>query len=310
MWGKLPACRVFSGNRQAGSLPHGIFSQPRPGVQGYQVQAEIGRGRFGAVYRATREADGYPVAMKLVMPRVAVAEDDCHAVLIAVNRTRRLLHPHISPLLECGLDGRTLYFVTEYCDGGNLRGLLAQRGRPLFWEEARPLLLPCLDALAYAHGCDVIHRGINPQNVLLSRQDGRAIARLADFAVGHNLETAGFGGLMATGDYHVDYHFLPREQVTDFRTSSAASDLWSLAATFYYALSGQFPYDFRGRDPIEVILHDAPRPIRVSNPMLPQPVAEVIDRALTGDPLQRFRTAAEMKESWERADLTAAGHLR
>ena len=136
------------------------------------------------------------------------------------------------------------------------------------------------------------------------------MAKLADFALTHNLEAAGLAGMMATGEFHVDYHFLPREQLTDFRSCSSTSDLWSLAATFYHALSGQFPYDFRGHDPIEVILHDDPKPLRDSNPVVPKPIADVIDRALASEPAQRFQSAAEMKASLERALSESAGRLR
>jgi serine/threonine protein kinase len=250
------------------------------------------------------------VAVKIVLPRVAVSEDEYHAILVGVDRVRTLCHPHIAALLESGLVGRALYFVTEYCNGGNLRQWVHQRGGWLSFTEAGSFLVQCLGALEYAHAHDVIHRSINPQNVLLASQGGRQVAKIADFALTHNLEIAGLAGMTATGEFHVDYHFLPREQVTDFRCCSSTSDLWSLAATFYHALSGQFPYDFRGRDPIEVILHDNPKPLRGSNTVVPKPIADVIDRALASDPRQRYQSAAEMKASLEGALSEMAGHLR
>ena len=281
-------------------------------MPGYQIGDEIGRGRLGIVYLAVREADGQPVAVKIVTPRTAVGEREYHAALVAVDRLRPLRHPHIAVLWETGLAQQSVYCVAEYCGGGNLRQWVEQRGpRPV--QEVGPLMLQCLTALQYAHAHDVIHRGIHPQNVLLVPSPGgrgEIIAKISDFALAHNLEVAGLAGMMATGEFPVDYHFLPREQVTDFRGCSAASDLWSLAATFYYALSGQFPYDFTGRDPIAVILGDVPQPLRQRNPAVPPPMAEVIDRGLAAEAAQRYRTAAEMKTAWERALADPAGRLR
>ena len=75
-------------------------------------------------------------------------------------------------------------------------------------------------------------------------------------------------------------------------------------------MSGQFPYDFAGRDPIEVILCDAPQPLRQRTAAVPPPMAEVIDRGLAAEAAQRYRTAAEMKTAWERALADPAGRLR
>jgi serine/threonine protein kinase/pSer/pThr/pTyr-binding forkhead associated (FHA) protein len=282
----------------------------KPEVPGYRIQAEIGRGRLGTVYKAVREADGRPVALRIVMPRVAAGEDEYHAALVAIDRVRPLRHPHMAALLESGLVGRSLYFATDYCDGGNLRQWVNQRGGWRSFTEVGPLLVQCLAALEYAHAHDVIHRSINPQNVLLASEGGQQVAKITDFALTHNLEVVSLAGMMATGEFHVDYHFLPREQLTDFRACSSTSDLWSLAATFYQTLSGQFPYDFSGRDPIEVILHDDPKPLCESNPVVPKPIADVIDRALATDPGQRYQTAAEMKASLEGAFSELAGYLR
>lgn len=276
-----------------------------PLIPGYRIGDQIGSGGISAVYRSLREADGQRVAVKVVRPRIAVSDDEYHAVLIATERARQLHHPHIATVLESGLVACTLYFVMEYCDGGNLQQWVAARDGRVSVTDVGPLMVQCLDALEYAHAHDVVHRGLKPQNVLFSSQDGHAIVKIADFALTDKLEMVGLAGMMATGPVHVDYDFLPREQLTGFRCSSAASDLWSLAATFYHALTGQCPYDFSGRDPIEVILHDDPRPLRDRNPAVPQPVANVIDQALSSDPAARCQTAAGMKAALQEAFAAA-----
>jgi serine/threonine protein kinase len=77
--------------------------------------------------------------------------------------------------------------------------------------------------------------------------------------------------------------------------------LWSLAAVFYHALTGRFPLDFRGRNAVEVILTEAPVPLREREDSIPIAVANVIDRALRTEPAHRFQTAAEMKAALDEA---------
>ena len=92
--------------------------------------------------------------------------------------------------------------------------------------------------------------------------------------------------------------FMPREQLTEFRYARCASDVWSLAATFYYMLTGHHPLDFAAdRDPLEVILRDKPIPIRDRTAQIPTPLAEVIDRGLAIDLDRRYGSAAEMRHA-------------
>jgi serine/threonine-protein kinase len=115
------------------------------------------------------------------------------------------------------------------------------------------------------------------------------------------LEKAGSSGMTATGEFSRKLHFLPRERLTGLRGVDFGSDQWSLAAVFYYMLTGGYPRDFDGRDPIAVILHSETVPVRDRESSVPKPVADVIDRALASDPEKRFRDAAQMRSSLKRA---------
>jgi serine/threonine protein kinase len=265
------------------------------------VGAEVGKGVLGTVYHAECRDDGRLVALKIVQPKIEIGAAERRRVLEGMERFQQLRHPNIVALLEVGTLRRSLYFALEWCDGGRLDQWLAEQGGKLILGQARPLMFQCLDGLDDAHRQGLVHGDLKPQNILLHRQDNKRVARIADFGLARILEQAGCSGLTTTGQVPINYHFLPRERVVDFRQGHPLSDVWSLAAVFYHVLTGQFPRDFARRDPIAVILHSEAVPIRERNPQVPKPVAQVIDRALAAHLDKRFRDAAEMKAQLQRA---------
>ncbi len=230
--------------------------------------------------------------------------------LQGIDALRTLQHPGIASVLEMGWAGQDFYFVTHYCSGKSLTEAMTGRGGRLTLAEVRPLLLQCLAALEHAHQQGFVHRDLKPQNILLENRAGAWFALISDFGLAKHFELAGFSGLTATGDFRLGHGFMPREQLTGFQNCLQASDLWSLAATFYYVLTGQYPYDFQNRDPLAVILHDHPVPLALRNPSIPPPVAAAIDLALRSDPTARFPSAGTMIVAMEQAFAQAAGRLR
>jgi serine/threonine protein kinase len=117
-----------------------------------------------------------------------------------------------------------------------------------------------------------------------------------------NFAKAGLSGMTATGSFGGSFPFMPREQVTKYKYMRPVSDVWSIGATFYYLLTGQFPRDLaRDQDPIEVILKDILVPIRKRDSTIPSRVAEVIDRSLSNNPNDRYTNADEMLLALEKA---------
>jgi serine/threonine protein kinase len=149
-----------------------------------------------------------------------------------------------------------------------------------------------LEGLAAAHEAGFVHRDIKPDNVLLG-EDGAP--RLADFGLAKSFQQAGLSGLTATGAVAGTFEFMPREQLTSYRQARPTTDVWSMAATIYYLLTGQYARDFAARsDPLAVILRGGVVPLRQRDPSVPDDLATVIDRALDDEPSRRFPTAREL----------------
>ena len=100
--------------------------------------------------------------------------------------------------------------------------------------------------------------------------------------------------MTATGMVAGTFQFMPREQLTSYRQARPTTDVWSMAATVYYLLTGEYPRDFSSHpDPLAVILRGGTVPLRQRDPSVPTDLAALLDRALDDEPSRRFPTARE-----------------
>lgn len=260
-------------------------------LPGYTIDKELGRGGYGAVFRAKRQSDGQTVAIKVLLPRVAVQPEEIEKFLREMSVTAQLRHPNLIKLFDQGHSDGLPYFIMEYCEGGSVADLMRQQGGKLPLNVAKPIMLGALEGLAHAHSQGFVHRDLKPQNILLHQ----GISRISDFGLAKNFQQAGLSGFTLTGNYAGTPLFMPREQIINYKHVKPVSDVWSIAATFYHMLTGCFPYPFDGkRDPIDVILNEAVVPIEKRDKALPVSTAAVLNRSLLVDSAQRFRHANDM----------------
>lgn len=271
------------------ALPHGRV------VGGYVVEDLLGRGGMGAVYRAHRREGGPTVALKVLLPRVdveAAAED---LFLREIEVTRALRHPNIVALLDFGRHDGRMYFALEYCPGGSAERLRLLRGGRLPLPTVVRIALGAAEGLAAAHQAGFVHRDLKPDNVLLA-EDGTA--RIADFGLAKSFQDTGLSGMTATGAVAGTFHFMPREQLTAYRQVRPVSDVWSLAATLYFLLTGEYARDFdSSHDPLAVILRGGTVPLRQRDPSVPEDFARVIDKALADAPEARYADARALADA-------------
>jgi hypothetical protein len=284
-----PLARLAT-ERQVEDAGHAPGSRVGP----YSIDRLLGKGGMGAVYLA-RRFGGEPaplVALKVMLPRMVVDEGAQEAFIREIEVTRALRHPNIVSLLDFGRDQGRFYFALEYCAGGSTEQLRRRHGGRVPLPSTLHIAVGALEGLAAAHEAGFVHRDIKPDNVLLG-EDGAA--RLADFGLAKSFQQAGLSGMTATGTVGGTFQFMAREQLTSYRQSRPATDVWSMAATLYYLLTGQYARDFAAHsDPLAVILRGGVVPLRQRDPSVPQDLAAVIDRALDDEPSRRFPTAREL----------------
>jgi DNA-binding SARP family transcriptional activator/predicted Ser/Thr protein kinase len=170
--------RIMAGEEPiAASPPSGQAVVERP-VRGYELQELLGRGHFGAVYRAHQPAVGRDVAVKIILPQFADDAEFIRRFAVEAQLVARLEHPHIVPLYDYWREPGGAFLVMRWLRGGSLGQALA-RG-PWHLEPAQQLVGQMASALHVAHREGIIHQDIKPANILL---DDVGNAYLTDFGV-------------------------------------------------------------------------------------------------------------------------------
>lgn len=282
-------------------------------IQGYYVAESIGRGAFGEVFLAIQEDTDREVALKVMLPEMATDSYQREKFMREVENTKTLKHDNIIQLLDYGFSEGIFFFTLEYCEIGNLTQYCNELDTPLKPQEALSLIIPLLDALDYAHDVEIphvrqkdggfakgkglIHRDINPNNILLTKKKDKLIPKLADFGLAKAFDNAGLSGLSRSGQ-HLEgtFQFMSREQVINFKYPQPTFDLWAIMACLYYLLTLEYPRDFRrGDDRLLTVLQKRPLEIKKRNPKIPQDLADLIDKALDDSGELYFKSAKQLK---------------
>jgi serine/threonine-protein kinase len=268
----------------------------------YQIEAVIGQGGFGYVYRARERLTGETVAIKELVPAFADRPEMAQRFIQEARATLRLSHPHIARTYTIFEDHGTYYLAMEYLPGGSLADRL-KRG-PLGVEEALGITTDLCEALAYAHDKGVVHCDIKPANVLFDECGG---VRLADFGIAHvsaELMTRQF--FTATGTAMGTVRYMAPEQLEGVRDDPRV-DIYAVGALLHEMLAGRPYLDFETEstplaqaDNIHLIRTQPARPLRAVDPRLPVWLAEAVERALRKAPGERFASAGALREALQR----------
>lgn len=258
----------------------------------YRLERLLGQGGFAWVFLG-READGSPVAVKVLKPRYAGDPQFETRFRNESETAARLEHPNIIRIRAVGKDGRNVYFSMDYCPD-SLGARLGREG-PLPEAAIVPIARDVVRALAFAHGQGIIHRDLKPDNVLL-REDGTAV--LTDFGIaravsGYNSST---GQDMTIGTPQ----YLSPEQAQG-RPLDHRVDFYALGVTLYKAATGEVP--FNAADWFELArmhVEDPPPGLRRKRPEMSRRFERVVAKCLAKHPDDRYDSAPRLA-----ADLDA-----
>lgn len=201
----------------------------------YSREQVIGRGGMGAVWAGRDELLGRPVAIKRLGGQVGVETTDAERAEREARIAARIVHPNVVAVFDLVDADDGLWLVMEHVAGSPLSDRIKAAGR-LTPDETAALLAQAAEALTAAHAAGVVHRDVKPSNILVT-EDG--IAKLSDFGIARAEQDP---SLTATGLVTGSPAYISPE-VASGRPASAASDVWSLGATAFHALTGHPPYD-------------------------------------------------------------------
>jgi len=253
----------------------------------YRLDALLGRGGMGEVYRAYDTQRDREVALKLLSQRAVDDGTFAERFRRECQTVARLGEPHIIPIHDFGEIDGTLYLDMRLVEGQTLRGLLEQSG-PLPADEAVAVAEQVAQALDAAHAAGLVHRDVKPENILVT---ANRFAYLVDFGLVHQAADV---HLTRTGTAIGSMAYMAPEQFDDAPVSPA-SDVYALAAVLFQMLTGRTPHPGESVSSIvrAVVLGDVPPPSSL-NPEVPAALDPVLARGLAKDPQQRFASAGEL----------------
>ncbi len=252
----------------------------------YKVLYPLGRGGMGQVFKAFDPSLKRYVALKFLL---AENPETARRFMREAHAQALVQHQNVCRIYEVGEVNGKPYIAMQYIEGRSL----IQSAAKLNLEQKLTIVAEVADGLHAAHRHGLIHRDLNPTNVVLEqRPDGSFHPYVLDFGIA--LQTGGdvlttVGGILGTPAY------MAPEQLKDDSGLDRRSDVYGLGATLYRLCTGQVP--FQGKTPVEVAqqtLSSTAVPPRLINPEIPADIERIVTKCLAKQPQQRYDTAAAL----------------
>ncbi len=255
----------------------------------YEIQAEIGRGGFGRVYRGYDPTVGRVVAIKVLLPE---ANDPEFLTRFKMEATTagNLHHPNLVTIHEFGEENGSQFLVMEYLEGEELQKLISER-RPMTLLEKVEIMQQVAAGLHCAHENHVIHRDIKPSNVMVLKDN---LVKLMDFGIAR-LARGGTTRMTKAGFLVGTLNYMSPEQFRDAEVD-ALCDIWAFGVIYYEFLTGRFPF---GGSSTPAILYsittvDPPSPSSLV-PDCPEALSQMIMKTLAKDRDLRYQNLHEFQ---------------
>jgi serine/threonine-protein kinase len=314
-------------HRDADTPPPGNPAAALPRIPGYEVEAVLGRGGMGIVYKARQVRLNRPVALKMLLAGAYAGPEQRERFFREAEALAGLRHPNIVQVHDMGEHEGRPYFTMEYVEGGSLAQKLL--GTPQCVSYAATLVATLAEAVQVAHQGGIIHRDLKPANILLQRKSEIPIPnsrmgnlhsdsvspaplsdsdcrpsdfdpKIADFGLARHFE--GESALTLSGvRMGTPSYMAPEQALGQTHTIGPSVDIYALGAVLYELLTGRPP--FRGETAAETelqVVHQDPVPPSRLNPRVPRDLETICLTCLHKAPERRYATAAALAEDLRR----------
>lgn len=266
-------------------------------VGGNRLEAKIGEGASGDIYRATQLSIDRPVAVKVLKFPDPDDQTTVKKFLREARSCAELNHPNIVHIYNLGQEDNVHFIVMEFIQGKTALQLIKEKSK-LTSRETVAIVLQIARALDYAYKKMIVHRDIKPANIIMTP---KGEAKLMDFGLAKNIDDPKTG-FTSPGDGMGTPSYMPPEQVENALHADQRSDIYSLAASMYHMLSGRLPYEDRSMySLLKKIRTVDPEPLSKIAPLVPRHVARIVEKGMQKDPEDRYQTPADLVD-----DLTAS----
>ncbi len=266
-----------------------------PRIPGYDVEALLGRGGMGVIYKARHRRLNRLVALKMLIAGAYAGPPERARFQREAEAVASLHHPNIVEIYDVGDDEGFPFFTMELLEGGSLAQALS--GTPQPARQAAALLITLAEAVQVAHQAGIVHRDLKPGNILLT---GAGTPKIADFGLARHFE--GEPALTLSGIRLGTPSYMAPEQVSGKAgTIGPATDIYALGAILYEMLTGRPP--FRGETAAETerqVIHDEPVSPSRLNTKVPRDLETICLKCLSKEPQRRYASAAALADDLRR----------
>ena len=269
----------------------------------YSIEALLGRGGMGEVWRATDD-DGRKVALKVLLEKTARKPDLVKRFEREARIAESLRSPFVCELVRAGRSkSGELYLVLELLVGESLGDRLKREGYVGFGELA-PIVDDVFEGLIAAHRLGVVHRDLKPANVFLSEDaEGRTRAKILDFGISKLLPRGRSGDERSLTNFDAtlgSFAYMAPEQVRGAARADERADIYAVGALTFRALAGRLP--FESTSAAELVSakmeRDPPSLEEVTTERWPSAIEAFVHRSLARRREERFGSAAEAQAAW------------
>jgi serine/threonine protein kinase len=254
-------------------------------IDHYRVLELVGRGAMGVVYKALDLNLERQVAIKVMSAEARSDPEFVERFRQEARMQGALNHPNIALLFDYFVHDGAPVAVMEFIDGESLEQLIRRRGA-IPAHESIPIFKQALRGVAAAHRAGIIHRDLKPSNLMITRDD---IVKVMDFGIA---KRQGAPGTTKVSTSIGSPLYMAPEQILG-RPVDCRTDVYALGITLYELMSGQRPFNPRGKAEYLVLnahVNDLPEPPTVHCRTIPQPIADAVMRSLAKDPDARFQS--------------------
>jgi serine/threonine-protein kinase len=269
----------------------------------YQLKQKIGEGGMGTVFIAHDSELQREVAVKMLAPNLINDAEVVERFEREARLTAGLDHPNIIPVYDVGRHEARPFIVMKLLQGDTLAGVLRQKGG-FTSDETLRLMKQLAAGLDYIHEKGFIHRDIKAGNIFLSAEGH---ATILDFGILRSRKAS--ASLTRTGMVMGTPHYMAPEQAMGLRDVDHRVDLYALAVVLFECLTGTLPFEADSElRLIQMQAHSPPPEILDRAPWIPKPVADVVKKALSKKPDDRYSSGAELVKALEAAYRDTGGH--
>jgi len=258
----------------------------------WQIKYKLGEGGMGSVYLGRSRSSDLLAAIK-VLPKSLALRDARYRERFfrEASVAARMRHPNMVEVRDSGEDGQYYYLVMDYVEGKTCRDIVEESGA-MPWQEAFAIATSVATGLEYALAHRVIHRDVNPGNIII---DEEGTPRIADMGLAKE-ESTELAGLTRTGASLGTPYYMSPEQIQSARDVDFRSDIYSLGATLYHLVCGTVPYS---GTTFEVMTKQVSQPLPDPHgikPALPDCVCDIMRKMMAKEREERYACYEDLRE--------------